>query len=347
MTENPIKTNQDLTEVQRLYVIDDNGINLSAENNYSMIRQDTVTNKLVRLSSKSGLVPEDFTNRGLIKTSTGSTDLTVIIKEYANVTLKNSTSKLLRVLTIKFTEKGNKLIKIPLREYMELTGLKDEKEARKNIKADLEALYNISCEASREDRKGKKDYIAFRVIDAHGIKNGVIFANLTDSIYAHLLTCPIMPYSNDLLKIPNKLPYAFYLGDKITELMKLNIYDKKTKDIKPFFTASVKKLLQVCYDNGMQTYQEIQEGSRHVDKLIITPFENNLDACSNIFDWEYCNEKGTPLTDAQLKNKTFKDFEARYIKITFKDNYPVAEFDVKKCKQGNKKKAKSEDQKTA
>lgn len=347
MTENPIKTNQDLTQVQRLYVVDDNGINLSAENNYSMIRQDNITNKLARLSSKSGIKPEDFTNRGLIKTSTGSTDLTVIIKEYANVTLKPSTSKLLRVLTIKFTEKGNKLIKIPLKEYMELTGLKDEKEARKNIKADLEALYNISCEASREDRKGKKDYIAFRVIDAHGIKNGVVFANLTDSIYSHLLTCPIMPYSNDLLKIPNKLPYAFYLGDKITELMKLNIYDKKTKDIKPFFTASVKKLLQVCYDNGMPTYEEVQATDRAVERRIITPFENSLDAGSNIFDWEYCNEKGTPLTDAQLKDRTFKDFEARYIKITFKGNYPIAEYDVKKCKQGDNKKAKKEDKKTA
>lgn len=330
-----------LTGIDDVRIIPESILAPVEDNKYSMIRQDTVTNKLVRLSSKSGLMPEDFTNRGLIKTSTGSTDLTVIIKEYANVTLKNSTSKLLRVLTIKFTERGDKLIKIPLKEYMELTGLKDEKEARKNIKADLEALHNITCEA-RISNKGsnKGDYIRFEIIAERGIKNGVIFANFTDSIYAHLMTCPVMPYANDLLKIPNKLPYAFYLGDKITELMKYN-------QRKPYFTASVKKLLQVCYDNGMPTYEEVQSTDRAVDRKIITPFENNLDACSHIFDWEYCNEQGTPLTDAQLKDRTFKDFEARYIKITFKGNYPVAEFDVKKCKQADKKKAKKEDQKTA
>ena len=332
---------EDLQGIEEVRIIPDSILAPVEDNKYSIIRQGVVTNKLARLSSKSGIIPEDFTNRGLIKTSTGSTDLTVIIKEYANVTLKNSTSKLLRILTIKFTERGDKLIKIPLKEYMELTGLKDEKEARKSIKADLEALHNVTCEARIQNNKGNKgDYIRFEIIAERGIKNGVIFANFTDSIYAHLLTCPLMPYSNDLLKIPNKLPYAFYLGDKITELMKYN-------QRKPFFTASVKKLLQVCYDNGMPTYEEVQATDRAVDRKIITPFENNLDACSNIFDWEYCNEQGTPLTDAQLKDRTYKDFEARYIKITFKNNYPVSEFDVKKCKQGDKKKAKKEDKKTA
>lgn len=322
-------------------IIKDLGITTKSCDRYSMIRQGAVINKLARLSSESGLMPEDFTNRGLIKTSTGSTNLTVIIKEYSNVTLKNSTSKLLRILTIKFTEKGDKLIKIPLKEYMELTGLKDVKEARKNIKADLEALHNITCEARVQNKGNNKgDYIRFEIISERGIKNGVIFANFTDSIYAHLSTCPIMPYSNDLLKIPNKLPYAFYLGDKITELMKYNQY-------KTFFTASVKNLLRICYDNGMQTYEEVQATDRAVDRKIITPFENNLDACNNIFDWEYCNKQGTALTDAQLKDRTFKNFEARYIKITFKNNYPVSEYDVKNCKQGDKKKTKKDTKKTA
>lgn len=306
------------------------------ESNYSMIRQDTATNALARISSKSDILKKDFTTTGIIKTSNGKTDLKFIIEEYANITLKNSTSKLLRVLQIKLTETGSKFIKIPLKEYMEKTGLRDEKEARKSINADLKALYNISCEATN----GKKEHIEFRILDMKGeIKNSVIIANFSDSIYMHLMSCPVMPYSNDLLKIPNKYPYAYYLGDKLNELMKYNQYDKAKKDIKPYFLASVKNLLKVCFENGMPTYEKVQSTDRAIDRRIIVPFENNLDACSDVFDWEYCNEKGIALSDEQLKNRTYKDFEARYIKVTFKQ-YKVQDFNVKKSKQADKKKKK-------
>lgn len=302
---------------------------------YTMVRQDTVTNKLARLSSKSGLIPVEFTNTARITTSNGSTDLTVIIKEYANVTLKNSTNKLLLALQGKLTETGDKFVKIPLKEYMELTGLKYEKEARKSIKADLDALNSITCEARIKGNKNKNtgDYIKFEIIAERGIKNGVIFANFYDSIYAHLMNCPVMPVSKDLYKIPNKYPYAFYLGHKLTEQMKYNQH-------KPYFTISVRKLLQICFENGMPSYEKVQATDRAVERRIIGPFESNLDACKDIFAWEYCNTKGQPLTEEQLQDRTYKDFEARYIKITFKSNYPVAEYDSKKHSKAEKQEQK-------
>ena len=323
---------------------------------YTMIRQDSTTNALIRVSSKSDIEAVEFTNTGIIKTSNGKTDLQVIIQEYGKTTLKQSTSKLLRLLTINFTEEGSrsKVIKIPLRQVMEDLGLKDIKTARSNIKKDLEALYNVSCEAHRENRKkGEKDYIKFRILDMQGIKNGIVFVNLSDAIFTHLRNCELMPYNKNLLKIESnsqKNPYAFYLGDKITELMKYNQYDRTTGEQKPYFITTVKTLLEVCIANGMKRYENIQTGSRHVDKLIITPFERDLDTCSaNFFDWEYCNEKGTPLRPEQTddrtpagkyKAQTYKEFESLHIKITPKAGYPVQEVNKKRLNRDSNKKAK-------
>lgn len=321
------------------------------ESNYAMIRQDTTTNALARISSKSGINKVDFTNTGIIKTSHGETDLQVIIQEYGNVTLKQSTSKLLRLLTINFTEAGSreKVIEIPLKQIMNDLGLKDIKTARNNIKKDLEALYNISCEAHKTNRKGEKDYIKFRILDMQSIKNGIVYVNLSDAIFSHLKICPLMPYNKNLLKIESnsqKNPYAFYLGDRITEIIKLNLRDKKTKELKPYIITSVKTLLEVCMANGMPRYTDIKTGSRHVDKLIIKPFERDLDACScKFFDWEYCNKKGDPLRVEQMdgstasnkyKTQTFKEFESLYIKITLKDDYPVKISETENTKNNNK-----------
>ena len=328
------------------------------ESKYSMIKQDTTLNALARVSNKTGIEKRDFTTTGVIRTQNGSTDLNVIIEEYANVSLKPSTSKLLRIITMEFTkDENNKCIQIPLKEYMELTGLKDVKEARKKVKKDLEALYNISCEAHIENRKGDKDYIKFRICDTQGIKNGIIIMNLSDSIAMHLRKCELMPYPKELLKIEsnsNKNPYAFYLGDKITELKKYNQYDKAKKGVKESFNVSVRTLLDVCLRNGLPSYETVQTTDRRVDERIIKPFERDLEACSNnIFEWEYCNEKGTPLTEEQLspetksgkyKALTYKEWIDLYIKITFFKDYPTAPINVKKVK-ASEKKAKKKDSK--
>lgn len=311
------------------------------KDNFIMVRQDNTINALARTSSKANIEQMDFTGTGIIKATNGSTDIQVIIEEYANITLKPSTSKLLRMITGKFTQTNNIAVNISLKEYMELTGRKDEKEARKDIKADLKTLFNISCSAKGKI-DGKKASIDFRILQAKGtIEKSCIIAKLSDDIATHLLNCPVMPYPTDMFKIPNKYPYAYYLGDKITELMKYNQH-------KPYFVVSVKTLLEsCCFNNGMPTYEEVRKTDRRIDIRIITPFINNLDACNNIFDWHFCNSKGVPLTEEQLNDFTYKEFEARYIKITFKE-YPEVEVkNIKKHKETIKSKDKKEKKKTA
>lgn len=304
---------------------------------YTYIKQDSAINALARISSKSGIEKIDFTNTGVIKTTNGQTDLKAIIEEYSKVKLKQSTSKLLRLIEMKFTEKGSrdKKIFIPLKEYMELMGLKNEKEARKKVKADLEALHNTKCTATYNKKNG--EYVNFEIIAERGIVNGIIFANLYDTIFYHLQNCKVMPYPKTLLKIEsnsNKNPYAFYLGDKIVELMKYHRFE-------PSFIVSVKTLLEECTRNGMPSYEDVKAGSRHVDKLIIEPFFRDLDACShNIFEYEPCNIYGIPLREDQLDIKTYQEFISLYIKIIPLNDYPRGEYDKKKIKKKIKKKNK-------
>lgn len=341
--------NEPLTEVEQELYFTQRDITNSAKT-YAMVKQDSATNALSRASQK-GIKPQEFTNNGIITTKNGNTDLKLIIEDYSKVALKQSTSKLLRLLTIKFTEEGgnNKLIKISLREAMADLGLKDEKDARAKIKKDLQTLYNISCEVQKPNRKGEKDFLTFRIIDAKSIENSVIYANFSDAIFQHLQKCDPMPYPKQLLKIESnsqKNPYALYLGDKIVELKKLNQYEKiMSKDgkrveniiLKRSFNVSVKVLIDICVESGMPSYETIKDKSRHVDKLIIAPFERDLTACStNIFDWEYCNAKGVRLTDKQLEKVTYKEFIDRYVKITFKEDYPVAMPNIKKVKKADK-----------
>lgn len=329
------------------------------KNIYTMIKQDTTTNALARVSSKSGMEIDKFAGVGVIKAQNGKTDLQVILTEYDKITLKQSTSKLLRLITIYFTENGfnDRAIMIPLKDVMNDLGMTDEKDARANIKKDLRALYNLSIKGQVIIWTGEKIPVEFRIIDkilgGTGIKNSMIGVQLTEELYTHLKTCPVMVYNKDLLKIKSnsqKNPYAFYLGDKITELMKYNLYDTKTQKQKPYFITTVKTLLEVCIANGMTRYEDLKEKSRHVDKLIITPFERDLDTCSaNFFDWEYCNEKGTPLRPEQTEDTTpagkyraqsYKEFESLHIKITPQKDYPIADYNTKKLHKEEKKTSK-------
>ena len=299
------------------------------ESAYVMIKQGPITNALSRVSDKT---PAKYTGLNaenkIINITNGQTDVKIMIEKFANTKLSISTSKLLRIIEMKYSDSGRTTIEIPLEEYMEYTGRKDEKEARKNLKTDLNTLWNISCKAKSTDHNGKTIEIDFRVLDAKAnINNSIINVHLGCAIASYLNTCTLMPYHKKLLSISNHYPYAYYLGDKITEQKKYHMYDDS-------FQVSVKTLIDICIANGLPTYEEVKNTCRRIEKRIIEPFEKNLDYCNEVFEWEYCNAKGVPLTEEQLADNSYGEFINRYIRVTFKD-YKTGEYNPKKA---NKKK---------
>ena len=310
---------------------------------YGKIRQDNFINALSLVSSKSPVSIDEITGAGLIDITSGVTSIEIMIQKFSNTTLKQSTSKLLTLFDMEFTQNGanSTNIAIPLKDVADRLGMRNINKARETIKKDLEALYNVSLEAQRVAPSGKTDYIKFRICEAQGIAKGVVCFKFTDAIANHLRKGNIMPVNYKLLQIEsnsNKNPYAYPLGLKITQHMKMNQFNNKTQKPNTTCIISVVKLLEVCQNYGMPTYEQIASGSRSYEKLIIMPLIRDLDrlADEKIFKWDFCKSKGELLTDEELNTFTAKDFIDIYVKITYPEDYERDDYDTKKARKTEK-----------
>ena len=149
-----------------------------------------------------------------------------------------------------------------------------------------------------------------------------------------------MPVNYRLLQIESnkqKNPYAYPLGLKITQYMKLKQFDNETQKPNTTCIISVSKLLEVCQNYGMPTYEELATGTRNYEKQIITPLIRDLDRLQqeNIFKWEFCKAKGDSLTEEELDTFTAKDFINIFVKITYPEDYERDEYDTKKARKSD------------
>lgn len=286
---------------------------------YSMIRQGPATNQLSRVNVRRNdpLKVDDYTGRSTVSHE----DLTVSFSTGALARdMKTSTQMLLDALIGILTEEGagSTLVTIDLGDYMALRGLRDRKEARAQVKKDLEVIFDaqISFEAAKGKGKNKeKAFLDMRIVDAKGIDTrGQIFVNFAPTFFGMISKYPVMPYSKDLLKINSKRnPFAYSLGRKVLELKNMNA-GKPSEDI-----ISVKTLLKAA--DGIPSYKEVMASDCAVSRRIIEPFERDLNACENLFTWEYCHSKGAPLADDELGEMSYSQFERLYIHVFWR-NYP-------------------------
>ena len=260
--------------------------------------------------------------------------LTVQITDYVSkgIKLKASTHRLLDALTVRFAETGGKspTVEIPLSEYMDLCGLSDAKEARKQVKEDLEALYSLTLSYTGKG-KHSLNFADVRLCDAKGIMNGVIFLNFSRPLYGVLMQYPIMRLPNEYFKLNSKRnPNSSYFLRKISEQKNMNA-GTPTENI-----ISVQTLLNST--DELPRYEDIASTGR-IDQRIIRPFERDMDALSNTLSWEYCHSKGAPLTAEELLNMDYSLFRSLLIKITWVD-YP-AEVAIKAIERREVAKAKA------
>ena len=214
------------------------------------------------------------------------------------------------------TEKGvaSPVIKLGLDEYMALRGLRDRKEARAQVKKDLNVIFD--AQISLEGGKGKDaPFMDMRICEAKGIdEKGQITVSLAPTFFGMISQYPVMPYSKELLRINSKKnPFSYGFGRKILELKNMNA-GKANEDI-----ISVKTLLKAAH--GLPSYKEVMATDRAVGRRIIEPFERDMNGCENLFAWEYCHSRGAPLTDDELETMDHTLFERLYVRIFWK-NYP-------------------------
>ena len=285
---------------------------------FSTIRQGKSTNALTKLRATEGknATIDLVTGEATIK----SGNLILKIPNYAQLTgLKTSTYQLLDAITIALTETGAKspTVVLSLQDYMERRGLKDRKEARKQITADLEVLLKSSLSWEEKRKGGSIPYAGVNITDswiwADAKKTAVVFT-FGQTFYNVLLGYPVMPYPAQLQTLDSKRnPNSYYLLRKIAEHKNMNV-GKANED-----TIAVKTLLAVA--PFIPSIEEVMAGNRNITDRIITPFERDMDALSETLSWNYCHSNGEPLTDAELQGFSYDFFTSLMVKTEWK-SYP-------------------------
>lgn len=242
--------------------------------------------------------------------------------------IRPSTHKILNACIITFSEQNRygqdqQLdfdVNIPLREYAQLLGkpvTKDGlKEIKKRVIEDLETLY--SCRMSWKEKKGNEivNYSDIRILDKQGIENGIIKVTLSPNFSKYLVKSYIMSFPKILFRVDERNPSTLILGRKLA--LHYGIDNNQLKGNANII--SVKSLLSEC-SQTIPRYDEVINSDKRIGDRIIKPFEDALNALSDLdfMTWEYSNPKGVPLTDEQLGNISYADFERLYIKFSVKD----------------------------
>jgi hypothetical protein len=289
---------------------------------YSPALQGIGTNKLAQLSTRRTPPTIDkITGRATITDG----DFAVFIEKYNNLAggFRVSTHKLFDALTIQFTNQNdykgtgeaNTIVSILLEKYMRRCGTpltKTSKDkTRRNVKEDLEVLYNVSLEWKEHRGNKTNDYAKMRIISSQGIKNGQIIAGFSPEIAQYLTHAYVMQYPHALFLLDERNEIAYIVGRYLAVHASIdNNRAKKTSNI-----ISVKSLLEACR-TVIKSHDDVAKTDRHFERRIIKPLEKALDSLQEIGvikNWHYCNSKKTPLTDPQLDTGDYKTFIKQYV----------------------------------
>lgn len=285
--------------------------------NYKNMLQNNAINTISRYSGLKKHTTKDPFNGKFITKSSKNFTLEIQCKKDLLSLMNVPTQQLFNFCLCKLTEKGlqTEELKIPIKEYMTARGLKDKKEARKQIKNGLDVIYDCSLSFKDKGEKGQfRDYKDVRILSSKGIENGYIIAEFSQSFVTMLKSSGYpLKFPKRLFKLSGRSIYAYNMGVRIIEHKNMNA-GKPNENI-----MAVKTLL---YTTSLPTYEEVKKGDRSYNQKIITPFVKGLDdlqACG--ITWEYCHENGKPLTDKECEDLNYNIFENLLIKFTFED-YP-------------------------
>jgi len=297
-------------------------------------------------TGKKQFEEKPIVNQAVAKKKNVSIVIDNYVDEVLKVTknLKVPTQKLMLVLMKKLNEnnqyketdikKIDTIVTFTMSEYMELCGVKNEKEARKTMVRELDTLYNISIDFTADTtNNGKRiknnNFLNVRICTHKGIKNSVVSFGFSPQIAKHIINAPITKVHSKLLLInPNINPHSFYLGLKFSYHFNMNEYKPNSNII------AVTKLMEFCPD--LPTYEHVESTGHKYKQQIITPFEKDMDAINEVVEWEYCNSKYQPLTGYQAGNTDkYEIFITLFIKFTLYD-YPETKKKPKAIKQKKK-----------
>lgn len=303
---------------------------------YALMKNGPVTNSLKEIGPKTKKAWKDpETGEGKIITSAGTKVTMNNFVQCGGMDLK--THKLLDMCVLAITPditpptspqellpEEARTVKITAKQYMDLTGLKDRKEAAKQLKEAAARLYNVSLKFDMEvsypgKRKKEIEHWERRILEAKATWNrGEVALIFTQPLWHYFQSAALMPINKNIFKINGQYnPNSYFFANKILAHHNMNLTKPNANRI------SVSTLLNAP---SIPSYEEVMAGNRNITARIITPFERDLDALTLpehgiLESWEYCNAKGEPLTDEQLDLESYNVFSQLLINFKLKD-YP-------------------------
>jgi len=284
------------------------------EERFSKVRQGSMTNSLTKIN----LTKDNASLNPITDVATLSEDkLSISLMDFSSISvgLKTTTHKLLDAMTSVFTENGavSPTVHLPLDVYMSMCGLRDKKEARRQVKADLNTLLHLSLSFS-SSYDWDSDFMNVMLCSAAGIVKGVIVMEFSRPIYETLKRYGFMPYPRQLWALnPQYNPNSYYFLRKISEHKHMNL-GKSNEDI-----ISVRTLLAAS--PLLPKYGEISKTGQ-VDQRIIQPFQRDMTALSNTLEWSYYTDDGEPFNQSDDSPLTYAVFAELMLHIDWL-NYPA------------------------
>ena len=237
--------------------------------------------------------------------------------------LNTPVKKLLDIATALFRETHSAVVKFSLDDYMSVCGLKDKKEARKQVNSALDVLYDISI--SYDDSKNKdrsRNYRDMRLVDDKGIERGIIRIRFAGGFAEELEKMPLMPYPLRLLKLSQGREHrnSFYIASWLCVLKNMNAGKNNE------YIISVKSLLNHC--PFLPTEEEVRSsGFRSLRERIINPFIADFEEALNVlgigedgYEWHY--EGGKEIPFDKLTELDYETFINAYIRLDEWFDYP-------------------------
>ncbi len=216
-----------------------------------------------------------------------------------------ATSQVLDYLLFKANETGfpRDSFMISISDFMAWRGIRNRNKAAKQLKEGINTLYKIDLEYDVKFRKGKKltaleealaNLGTFRLLQNNpnihqGMRDVPIF--LSKPYYPVIKNTPPMAYHSILGRINTRLnPFAYPIGRKILEHKGMGKKHTSADD-----TLAVTTLFKTC---GLTAYENASKAVRKdYTRLVIKPFERDLNALSEMCSWRYCLKGGANLPD--------------------------------------------------
>lgn len=277
---------------------------------FYLLAQSHASNKLAkRMTTRLGDSKQlDLYGNGNITEK----DFKLFIKGYAKASgVKQSAAMLLDSLMITATKDGlnDTLVTLPLKEYMKMRGLSDEKETRRQVKEDIDALERISFEYKGT---GKQKGAWLKVSISGGtvgqVKNGDIVFRFNQDFFNSFKLGNNYLYMYfpraGLQGNARKNPWKYWLARKISEHKRMNIGRPNEN------TISVQTLIDAC--PNYPTYEEVMQGDRAITRRIVEPFERDLDELRPDITWEYKGLDESPKTYQEFINAQISIHWAEY-----------------------------------